>query len=294
MTTNIHKARGLEKDFVMLHNKDVQRKDLSYEAVGMLVYLMSLPEDWTIHISTLHREKTGRDKVYRILHELETKGYLHIEQTKNEDGTFSSNEYAAYAMPEFNPHYTNQPLTENPFTDNPVTGNPPLQSKERKKENKKDSVRAARNGNSKSQKSNTGKTNNAPTQSPELDKQPAQPNTRNEWYDAIKSVWGYVNGRNGDMQKFLQGADNTRKGAQTTYKLPADSGLTPALLKMWAEDYHENSPELTIVAAPDKVQSDILAWLEQRAGGAEDNSDFHADFDAPLGLDGLDKNPYKE
>lgn len=127
----IHKARGLERDFVILRNKDVQRKDLSYEAIGMLVYLMSRPEDWSVYVNELKREGAGRDKVRGILNELQAKGYIYIKQTQNKDGTFGLNEYHAYAMPEYNPHF--QPLTENPSTDKPSTDNLHLQNKDSNK-----------------------------------------------------------------------------------------------------------------------------------------------------------------
>lgn len=120
----IHKAKGLETEFVLLKNADVQRKDMSYEAVGMLAYLMSLPADWSIYVHTLKRNgHAGRDKVRRILKELQDNGYVTITQPKNPDGTFGANEYHVYATPELNPEHQ-------PSTENPSTGNPPLQSKE--------------------------------------------------------------------------------------------------------------------------------------------------------------------
>lgn len=139
MTEKIHKAKGLDSEFVILANKDVQRNDLSYDAIGMLSYLMSLPPDWTIYAETLKRTGCGRDKVRRILAELEKHGYLHIEKdTKDEQGRFSVNEYHAYAMPEYNPHF--KPVTEKPSTVKPSTENLQLQRKEIKKEkNNKDS-----------------------------------------------------------------------------------------------------------------------------------------------------------
>ena len=139
----IHKAKGLESEFVILANKDVQRQDLSYEAVGLLVYLMSLPDDWSIYVSQLQRKgKAGRDKVRKILNELEINGYVYIVKNtdegaeRTESGHFKANAYYAYATPELNPNF--YPLTEKPSTDKPSTVNPPLQSKDIDKENKKD------------------------------------------------------------------------------------------------------------------------------------------------------------
>lgn len=138
MTERIHKAKGLEREFVILRNQDVQRHDLSYEAIGMLVYLMSLPTDWVIYVSTLERSGAGRDRVKRIIAELELHGYLYIEQGHDETGKFTANEYQAYAMPEYNPYW--QPSTENPSTVKPLTVNQPLQSKDTKKEKKEEKI----------------------------------------------------------------------------------------------------------------------------------------------------------
>lgn len=124
----IHKAKGLEREFVILRNKDVQRKDLSYDAIGMLTHLLSLPDDWTIYVKSLQREKYGRDKVRKIITELETKGYISVEQGHDEQGRFTGNHYEVYAIPEYNPNFT--PLPENPLTAKPSTVNPHLQSKE--------------------------------------------------------------------------------------------------------------------------------------------------------------------
>lgn len=137
MTEKIHKARGLEREFVILRNKEAQRTDLTYAAVGLLVYLMSLPEDWTIYVDQLKRKGAGRDKIRALLQELETAGFIHIEQNRNEGGTFTPNEYHAYAMPEYNPYYQpspEKPLTVEPLTDKPLTVNPQLQRKQSTKE----------------------------------------------------------------------------------------------------------------------------------------------------------------
>lgn len=137
MSEFIHKAHSLEREYVSLKNKDVQRKDLSYEATGMLVYLMSLPHDWNINLRNLQQKGAGRDKVRRILKELEDKGYLSIENSKDEQGRFTHTQYHAYATPDYNPQFN--PSTENPFTENPSTANPStenlqLQKKDSKKE----------------------------------------------------------------------------------------------------------------------------------------------------------------
>lgn len=53
-----------------------QNPNLSYEALGMLTFLLSQPDDYVIEADKLTREGCGRDKVYRILKELSEAGYI--------------------------------------------------------------------------------------------------------------------------------------------------------------------------------------------------------------------------
>lgn len=104
MAETIHKAYGLEKDYFILRNKDVQRDDLSYEARGMLAYLISLPADWEIRVTNLEIESAGREKVRRILKELIEAGYLALVKNHDEKGHFIGSHYEAFAIPEQNHH----------------------------------------------------------------------------------------------------------------------------------------------------------------------------------------------
>ena len=58
---------------------------LSYRALGVLLWLLSKPDDWTVDSDTMHRGKgrEGRDSVRTALRELETLGYL--ERSKHQD-----------------------------------------------------------------------------------------------------------------------------------------------------------------------------------------------------------------
>lgn len=133
MTERIHKAYGLEKDFLTLRNKDVQRKDLSFEAIGILVYLLSLPTTWEIHLSTLERKGMGRDKIRRAIKELTDKGYMALVKTQNEKGLFEGSHYEIFAIPEANPNRE----TEKPSVgENRVSENPQLEIKDIKKKRK--------------------------------------------------------------------------------------------------------------------------------------------------------------
>lgn len=61
---------------------------LSWEARGMLSYLLSQPDDWQIWPEALVKQApdAGREKVYRILNELELAGYISRRQERDSSG----------------------------------------------------------------------------------------------------------------------------------------------------------------------------------------------------------------
>jgi hypothetical protein len=238
MSEKIHKARGLEKDFVILRNKDVQRGDLSYEALGMLTYLMSLPSDWTVYVSSLERKGTGRDKVKRIVAELVANGYLYVEQGHDSDGKFTANEYYAYAMPEYNPHFNQTPLTEKPLTVEPQTANPQLQRKEVNKEKKEQKIA------------------DEPQKVLPVGNKLAE---AKPYYDAIVEILDIHGGQNVDMQKMLEGT--SKKKGYAEYNMNPAVSLEEfrrwgVLAKAEYKDY--------MIKAPAKVNGSITKTRQRR------------------------------
>ncbi|NKQ22767.1 helix-turn-helix domain-containing protein, partial [Brevibacillus laterosporus] len=66
-----------ENPFVQIDKTPINDDRLSWKAKGLLVYLLSKPDDWTIMIIDLIKHaKDGRDSVYSGLKELEHAGYL--------------------------------------------------------------------------------------------------------------------------------------------------------------------------------------------------------------------------
>lgn len=64
--------------FVSLPNQLTQNRALSFEARGMMAYLLSKPSDWTLQPEDL-QQQCGRDKVYKILKELIDACYIRRE-----------------------------------------------------------------------------------------------------------------------------------------------------------------------------------------------------------------------
>lgn len=72
------------KNYTTVSNEVVDDARLSYEALGLLTYLLSRPEDWQVHIDQLReRVKIGRDKLYRIVGELQAAGYMKHERERS-------------------------------------------------------------------------------------------------------------------------------------------------------------------------------------------------------------------
>jgi hypothetical protein len=95
-----------------------QDERLSWEARGVLWYLLSKPDNWRVQVSDL-MQNCGRDKAKRIIKELRDAGYLRRESDKprqDEHGKFVWEPYQVYE----------QPLTEKPSTVEPSTVNPSI------------------------------------------------------------------------------------------------------------------------------------------------------------------------
>jgi len=57
--------------FAHVSNKSAQSDELSWAALGLLTYCLSMPEDWEFHPKTIWKEgKGGRDQIYRLFNEL--------------------------------------------------------------------------------------------------------------------------------------------------------------------------------------------------------------------------------
>lgn len=108
--------------FVLINKESLQDKSISWQAKGLLAYLLSLPDNWQILVADLaNRSKNGRDSTAAILKELIDAGYIERIRCKNEKNQFEGYSYTVFDTPQ-----TEKPFTENSKTDFPNTGNPTL------------------------------------------------------------------------------------------------------------------------------------------------------------------------
>jgi hypothetical protein len=77
--------------YTVIDNQNVaERKELSWEARGLLVYLLSRPRNWVVRRADLVKQSpAGESVVRRILQELRDHGYLRYVARPQEDGRFS-------------------------------------------------------------------------------------------------------------------------------------------------------------------------------------------------------------
>jgi len=75
----------LSENYVTLPNVTIQDIELSWEARGLLAFMLSLPADWAIYKEWLAEQSAmcGKDKLNRILDELIASGYLVKQQKRS-------------------------------------------------------------------------------------------------------------------------------------------------------------------------------------------------------------------
>lgn len=93
--------------------------------MGLLVFVLSLPEDFRLRLSHLARQKkTGRDATRAGLKELELAGYLTIRRERGERGKFSRVVWEVMMSPSAAKIDPDPPRSGNPNTGKPDTGKP--------------------------------------------------------------------------------------------------------------------------------------------------------------------------
>ena len=104
----IVRSKRPEKHYTVLGNDIIRDTRLSWRARGILVYLLSMPENWRTTASWLTSNgQEGRDAVRLALTELETIGYLKRQKHQDDRGRWSTATYV-YDCPQ-NPQELSPP-----------------------------------------------------------------------------------------------------------------------------------------------------------------------------------------
>lgn len=113
--------------WVVIDKKPIEDANISWQAKGLLTYLLSKPNDWQVHISQLSKaSKNGRDSTRATVQELVDCGYIIRTQVRDTKGHFKEWEYLVCeeSISKKAPLKEIEPFTENPTSGNPKTGNP--------------------------------------------------------------------------------------------------------------------------------------------------------------------------
>lgn len=131
----VRAVRCADQPYFMMRRDAAQNRELSWEARGMLAYLLSKPDDWEVRIADL-QQGCGRDKVYSILRELERAGHLIRIQERLDNQRFSRLHYIVHETPASEEPRTEKPERDpsEPLTDLPYVAKPTLHSIENNKE----------------------------------------------------------------------------------------------------------------------------------------------------------------
>lgn len=115
---------GRKKGYVVLFREVAQDDRLSLEARGLFALIVSLPDDWEYTVSGLAvKAGCGREKVRRLLKELQTVGYLIREQSHDSGGKFGGNVYVLQdEAPPLPGNPSNGEAEKTPLPENTVNG----------------------------------------------------------------------------------------------------------------------------------------------------------------------------
>jgi hypothetical protein len=117
-----------EKDFVTVANRPFRDRRMSWEARGLLGFLLTKPDDWEVDTENLVRESPNakRDKVLSMLKELEVFGHLHRQRVNGEGGQMEW-QTVIYESSSLNPHF--DPDSVAPYPEIPATADSKTRAK---------------------------------------------------------------------------------------------------------------------------------------------------------------------
>lgn len=116
-----HKA-----DYLVVPNDIFRNERLSLRDVGLLCYMLFLPDGWDFSINGLNAQlkADGRDAISKSLRSLEESGYLRRTTQKVKGGKFGGCVWEISDLPELVSPKTDLPYTDKPCSDSPDAVSP--------------------------------------------------------------------------------------------------------------------------------------------------------------------------
>lgn len=103
---------------------------LSFQAMGLLSYLLSKPDNWTVSVEQLVKvtvgtaKKTGKEGVYNILKELKSAGFIQTQKHATGKTTYTVFDSPVFATPDADKPNQAKPEQGEPKPDNPNQAKP--------------------------------------------------------------------------------------------------------------------------------------------------------------------------
>lgn len=88
-----------DNPYMMISRATAQNINLTYEAFGLLGFLLSKPVDWVVQPNALRRKGCGRDKVYNLINELIDARYVVRDIVKDDNQRVKYVDYLVYEEP---------------------------------------------------------------------------------------------------------------------------------------------------------------------------------------------------
>lgn len=135
----IHLYQVKDERYTTVPNALAQDEDLSWKARGLLLFLLSMPDDWKVRTQHLvDQAPDGRHALSTGLEELEDAGYLRREKRRGDSGEFDGYDFILSSRPieDWSTVAENLQRTgrrKSPDGENPSTDNPHLQKKQEQK-----------------------------------------------------------------------------------------------------------------------------------------------------------------
>lgn len=108
-----------DSNYSCINNQPIRNTELTWAARGLLIFLLSMPDDWTANVEHLTTQgPSGRDHIYSLLKELEIGGYLTRTKKKDDRGRWEW-EHLLHETPRYPEIPNESPSTAKPDLDKP-------------------------------------------------------------------------------------------------------------------------------------------------------------------------------
>ena len=113
---------GKRARYTVIDNRVVDDQNLDYDALGLLVYLLSKPDNWDVSVMHLAKQKkSGKSKIERLLKALQKSGYAQWKRLSS-----GKTEWTIYEHPQPENQVKEKPQPEKPDQEKPDLENQAL------------------------------------------------------------------------------------------------------------------------------------------------------------------------